>query len=108
MATIFVGLATEKVSETPFAMAGKARPTLSKPDVQQFGEANFYRLPVSLILVRKLKWAASQEAVTFPWLSAHSILKRIGGDINIVNPEIRLSRTIFLDPKLASKKPSSY
>jgi len=22
----------------------------------------------------KLKWAASQEAVTFPWLSAHSIL----------------------------------
>ena len=41
----------------------------------------------------KLKWAASQEAVTFPWLSAHSILKRIGGDGFIVDLPVGLSRT---------------
>jgi len=41
----------------------------------------------------KLKWAASQEAVTFPWLSAHSILKRIGGDSYIVDLLNRMSRT---------------
>ncbi len=39
----------------------------------------------------KLKWAASQEAVTFPWLSAHSIRKGIGGDTYIVNLAERLS-----------------
>jgi len=28
----------------------------------------------------KIKWAQCQGAVTIPWLRAHSILKRIGGD----------------------------
>jgi hypothetical protein len=46
-----------------------------------------------------LKWAASQEAVTFPWLSAHSIRKGIGGDIYIVNPAARLSRTSWDNEK---------
>ena len=41
------------------------------------------------------KWAANQEAVTFPWLSAHSIRTGIGGDIYIVFPPIRLSRINF-------------
>ena len=36
-------------------------------------------------LRKKLKWAARQEAVTFPWLSAHSIRKGIGGDTYMVN-----------------------
>jgi hypothetical protein len=57
---------------------------------------------------RKLKWAASQEAVTFPWLSAHSILKRIGGDTYMVDPQIRLSRTKFLRLKLALEATSHY
>jgi hypothetical protein len=57
---------------------------------------------------RKLKWAASQEAVTFPWLSAHSILKRIGGDTTIVNPQSRLSRTNFRYLKLAPELTSRY
>jgi hypothetical protein len=42
--------------------------------------------------LRKLKWAGSQEAVTFPWLSAHSILKRIGGDTFMVVPFAQMSR----------------
>jgi len=41
------------------------------------------------------KWAASQEAVTFPWLSAHSIRTGIGGDAYIVFPPPRLSRINF-------------
>jgi hypothetical protein len=41
----------------------------------------------------KLKWAASQEAVTLPWLSAHSIRTGIGGDTSMLNPAGRLSRT---------------
>lgn len=49
---------------------------------------------------QKLKWAASQEAVTFPWLSAHSIRKRIGGDSYIVDPSDALSRDNFRDFKL--------
>jgi hypothetical protein len=40
----------------------------------------------------QIKWAASQEAVTLPWLSAHSILKRIK-DGFIVDLPVRLSRT---------------
>src|ERR1039457_1094700 len=40
-----------------------------------------------------LKWAASQEAVTLPWLSAHSIRTRIGGNASIVDPPSRLSRS---------------
>jgi hypothetical protein len=44
---------------------------------------------------RNAKWAASQEAVTFPWLSAHSIRTGIGGDIYIVFPSPRLSRINF-------------
>src|ERR1022692_4518859 len=42
-----------------------------------------------------LKWAASQEAVTLPWLSAHSIRTRIGGDSYMLNPPARLSRINF-------------
>jgi len=30
--------------------------------------------------VAPIKWAGNQEAVTVPWLSAHSILSWIGGD----------------------------
>jgi len=41
---------------------------------------------------KKLKWAASQEAVTIPWLSAHSIRKGIGGDTYILNLTQPLSR----------------
>jgi hypothetical protein len=48
---------------------------------------------------RKIKWAASQEAVTFPWLSAHSIRKRIGGDNYMVAPFDALSRDNFGDSK---------
>src|ERR1019366_372626 len=44
---------------------------------------------------RNLKWAASQEAVTLPWLSAHSIRTGIGGDTYIVDPPARLSRVNF-------------
>jgi hypothetical protein len=44
---------------------------------------------------QKLKWAASQEAVTLPWLSAHSIRTGIGGDISIVILPSRLSRINF-------------
>jgi hypothetical protein len=44
---------------------------------------------------RNLKWAASQEAVTLPWLSAHSIRIGIGGDSYIVDPPPRLSRINF-------------
>ena len=29
----------------------------------------------------EIKWARCQRAVTIPWLRTHSILKRIGGDI---------------------------
>ena len=32
----------------------------------------------------QIKWADNQEAVTLPWLSAHSILSWIGGDISMV------------------------
>jgi hypothetical protein len=42
-----------------------------------------------------LKWAASQEAVTLPWLSAHSIRTGIGGDNYIVDSPPRLSRIKF-------------
>src|SRR5208337_513889 len=45
--------------------------------------------------LRNLKWAASQEAVTFPWLSAHSIRTGSGGDTYIVDPPVRLSRINF-------------
>ncbi|SPE44150.1 hypothetical protein SBA7_30041 [Candidatus Sulfotelmatobacter sp. SbA7] len=45
-----------------------------------------------------LKWAASQEAVTFPWLSAHSIRTGIGGDTSIVAPPVGLSRANFPCP----------
>jgi hypothetical protein len=45
-----------------------------------------------------LKWAASQEAVTLPWLSAHSIRTGIGGDTYIVDPPPRLSRSNFQTP----------
>ena len=53
----------------------------------------FLRSEIPAARKLKLKWAASQEAVTFPWLSAHSIRKGIGGDTYIVNPGERLSRT---------------
>jgi hypothetical protein len=45
--------------------------------------------------VQTLKWAVSQEAVTFPWLSAHSIRTGIEGDTYIVDPQGRLSRGNF-------------
>ena len=45
--------------------------------------------------LRKLKWAASQEAVTLPWLSAHSIRTGIGGDVLMVDPLPRLSSVIL-------------
>ena len=47
---------------------------------------------------QNLKWAASQEAVTLPWLSAHSIRTRIGGDTYIVDPPAGLSRINFQPP----------
>ena len=34
----------------------------------------------------KIKWACRQGAVTFPCPQAHSILKRIGGDVYMVPP----------------------
>ncbi len=37
------------------------------------------------------KWADCQEAVTIPWPTAHSILKRIGGDTYMVTPLQALS-----------------
>ena len=37
-------------------------------------------------LMPKIKWASYQEAVTFPWLPAHSILKWIGGDTYMLDP----------------------
>jgi len=52
--------------------------------------------PGSAIPPRKLKWAGRQEAVTFPWLSAHSIRKGIGGDTFIVNLAGRLSSAWWL------------
>jgi hypothetical protein len=55
----------------------------------------------------KLKWAASQEAVTFPWLSAHSIRKRIGGDNYIVVPSDALSRDNFGNFKFDQIIPNS-
>jgi hypothetical protein len=36
--------------------------------------------------VQTIKWAASQEAVTIPWLSAHSIRKGIEGDTHNGTP----------------------
>jgi hypothetical protein len=41
------------------------------------------------------KRAASQEAVTLPWLSAHSIRTGIGGDAYIVGRLTRLSRNFL-------------
>ena len=39
--------------------------------------------------VYTIKWAASQEAVTIPWLSAHSIRKGIEGDTHNGTPANR-------------------
>jgi hypothetical protein len=44
----------------------------------------------------ELKRAASQEAVTLPWLSAHSIRTGIGGNVLIVDPPVRLSSLTFV------------
>jgi hypothetical protein len=50
------------------------------------------RVFVEVKTPENLKWADSQEAVTLPWLSAHSIRIGIGGDSYIVDPPPRLSR----------------
>ena len=46
----------------------------------------------------KFKWAGNQEAVTVPWLSAHSILNWIGGDNSMLDPfpqEVKRSFDFF-------------
>src|SRR6266436_309033 len=62
--------------------------------------AYFTEPTLSKSFPQKLKWAASQEAVTLPWLSAHSIRTGIGGDTSIVDPPPRLSRINFIAPTL--------
>ena len=65
--------------------AGGGRKPMSETDaslIDDFGQKQS----------KPLKWAASQEAVTLPWLSAHSIRTRIGGDTYMVVREPRLSR----------------
>src|SRR5437763_9043304 len=55
---------------------------------------------------RIFKWADDQEAVTLPWLPAHSILNWIGGDISMLDPiawmsspySIQVSWVIFTAP----------
>jgi hypothetical protein len=48
--------------------------------------AGMYQAKLAAILTNppQFKWAGNQEAVTLPWLSAHSILSWIGGDISMV------------------------
>jgi hypothetical protein len=53
-----------------------------------------YRLtewPTDCQPITKIKWADYQEAVTFLWLPAHSILKWIGGDISMLDPSLWMS-----------------
>jgi hypothetical protein len=45
-------------------------------------------------MVAKLKWACCEEAVTISSPQAHSILNRIGGDIEIVRPLNTVSRKV--------------
>jgi hypothetical protein len=50
------------------------------PGQNLFGETK------SITSARIFKWAGDQEAVTLPWLPAHSILNWIGGDISMLDP----------------------
>jgi hypothetical protein len=53
-----------------------------------------------------IKWANDQEAVTFPWLPAHSILKWIGGDISMLDP-FRAMSSLFQSSRVAICSPCS-
>ena len=77
-------------STAAFQLPGFAR--LDRPDSLR----RAHKAAVSTCFFRgNLKWAASQEAVTLPWLSAHSIRTGIGGDSYMLNPQPRLSRINF-------------